>query len=104
MNASLVPTRALLAALFGLLAMGLSHAETPAKVKSPKAVAVKASAPSAEVAAGLRNANKPLEEAKGASVGPGQDRQFPAPTPRPPVPPRMPGDLQEKLGNKAVSP
>ncbi len=102
MKASLVPTRALIAAILGLLAMGMSHAEPPAKAKSPKAVAAKASAPSAEVAAGVRNANKPLEEAKGASVSPGQDRQFPAPNPRPPVPPRMPGDLQEKLGNKAV--
>lgn len=34
----------------------------------------------------------------------GDDVQYPGVAPRPPQPPRKPGDLQEKLGNKAVAP
>lgn len=104
MNAFRAPTRALVAAFLGLLLSGLSHADNTAKPSLQKE-AVKA-APAAASATGgvIKDLSKDLSEKKGATSITGEDRQYPGVKPRPPVPPRKPGDLNEKLGNKAVSP
>lgn len=104
MNVFLASTRALVAASLGLMAWGLSHADTAPKLNPQKAAANVAPAASAQAGMAIKDVNKTLDEKKGATSITGEDRQYPGVKPRPPVPPRMPGDLQNKLGNKAVAP
>jgi hypothetical protein len=106
MNAFLASTRALVAASLGLMAWGLSHADTAPKLNPQTAGADVAPAASAQAGVAVKDVSKALgdKKKKGAASVKGEDHQYPAVTPRPPQPPRLPGDPLKPVGNKAVSP
>lgn len=104
MNAFVASVRAWAIASLSLMVWGSGQAETPARVVAEKAATTAVPAASEPTAASIKEHNKPLAEKKQQLNVSGGDRQYPAVKPRPPQPPRKPGDLNEKLVNKAVSP